>query len=96
MLWSVSDSCIDMKTRRKSTRFPNTPYEDEFECFLCGDWRPFWWYSYHNDVTLAGPDDIASVRDEMGHMWACHSCFKRSSLHACAHDTPKLFPDFHG
>lgn len=83
-----------MKARRPSERFPNNRWEDEFECFVCGDWMPFWYYNYHPSLHLESPDDVDAMRDECGHMWACKTCFKNSSVCANAQTDPDKFRVF--
>ena len=89
--WSVF-VCVKMKDRRPSDKFPHRRWEDEFECFKCGDWLPFWFYNYHPSLKLEGPDDVDEMRDGCGHMWTCSYCFKKSHLCLSAKTDPDKFP----
>lgn len=83
-----------MKSRRPSTVFPDSRFDDEFQCFCCDEWRPFWFFNHCSQFKLECPDDIDWVRDEMGQIWACKSCFTRSNVYTSASKNPELFPVF--
>ena len=83
-----------MKTRRPSPTSPNKRREDEFECFVCGHWVPFWYYNYHPDMRLKSPDDVDVIRDRCGHIWACKMCFRNSSMCTNATSNPSTFAVF--
>lgn len=83
-----------MKNRRPSADRPDVRFEDEFECFKCGNWRSCWWYNYCSDFNIQSPEDIEKLRDNMGHMLACHDCFQHSNVRTWAEKAPKLFPNF--